>query len=124
MTSVRSNAHPAGGASLIALLAGLWLIVSPWIYGAYGNSAAWNSWVIGALIFLLGLVRMNRPAATGLSWLNSILGIWTLASPWVYGYTGRPGPLINSLCMGLVVFCAAIVGANSERMSHDRRSTL
>jgi len=30
-----------------------------------------------ALILLLGLVPMNRPAATGLSWLNSILGIWT-----------------------------------------------
>jgi hypothetical protein len=67
---------------------------------------------------------MNHPAATGLSWLNSILGIWTFVSPWVYGYTGNTGRLINSLCVGFLVFCAALVGANNERMSHDSTSTL
>jgi hypothetical protein len=73
MISASTDTHPAAGASLIALLAGLWLFFSPWIYGAYGTPNAWNSWVTGALIFIFGVVRMNRPAATGLSWLNSIL---------------------------------------------------
>jgi hypothetical protein len=123
MTSARTNAHPATGASRIVLLAGLWLFVSPWIYG-YGSSSAWNSWAIGALIFLFALIRVNRPAATGLSWLNSVLGIWTFVSPWVYGYPGHPGRAINSLFVGLIVFCAAVAGANSERMSHDRTSTV
>jgi hypothetical protein len=123
MTSARNDIHPATGASFIALLAGLWLFFSPWIYGAYGDSSAWNSWVIGALVFLCGIIRMKRPAETGLSWLNSILGIWIVVSPWVYGYTGYPGRFINSLFVGLIVFCAAIGGANSERMSHDRMST-
>jgi hypothetical protein len=124
MTPDSTDAHPARGASFIALLAGLWLFVSPWIYGAYANSNAWNSWVIGALIFLFALMRMKHPAATGLSWLNSILGIWTFVSPWVYGYTGNSGRVVNSLCVGLIVFCAALAGANSERMSHDRTSTV
>jgi len=124
MTSAKTDAHPAAGASLIALLAGLWLFVSPWVYGAYGSSSAWNSWVIGALIFFFGLVRMNRPAATGLSWFTSILGIWTFVSPWVFGYNGHPGHLVNGLFVGLIVFCAAVVAANSERMSHDKTSTV
>ena len=124
MSPVRIDAHPARGASIIALLAGLWLFVSPWVYGAYGNTNAWNSWIVGALIFLFALIRMNQPAATGLSWLNSILGIWIFISPWVFGYTGNTGPLINSLFVGFIVFCVAVVGANSERMSHDTTSTV
>lgn len=118
MTPAGSNAHPARGASLIALLAGLWLFLTPWIYGSPGSSEAWNSWIVGALIFLSALIRRRLPAVTGLSWFNSILGLWMIASPWVYSYTGWPGLLINSLCVGFIVFCAAIAGANSERMSH------
>ena len=124
MTHAGTVTYPARGASLIALLCGLWFFVSPWIYGAFANSNAWNSWIIGALIFLFALIRMNQPSATGLSWLNSILGIWTFVSPWVYDYTGNTGRFINSLFVGLIVFCAALVGANSERMSHDSTSTL
>jgi len=124
MTPAGTDAHPARGASLIALLAGLWLFVSPFTYGAFGNSNAWNSWIVGALIFLLALIRMNRPAATGLSRFNSILGIWIAVSPWVFGYTGNSGRVVNSVFVGLIVFCAGLVGANSERMSHDRASTL
>ncbi len=123
MTSATNETHPAGGASFIALLAGLWLFLSPWIYSAYGNSNAWNSWIVGALIFLFSLVRLNRPTITSLSWLSLALGIWTFISPWIFGDNGHPGHLVNSLCVGFVVFCAAIAAANSDRMSHDMTST-
>jgi hypothetical protein len=123
MTPATTETHPATGASFLALLAGLWLFLSPWIYGSYENSSAWNSWIIGALIFLCALFRRRQPTATSMSWFNSILGIWTFLSPWIYGYTGSPGRLINSLFVGVVVFCSAIIAANSERMSHDLTST-
>jgi hypothetical protein len=123
MTPARSNAHPARGASSLAVLAGLWLFLSPWIYGSYGNSSAWNSWIIGALICMFALVRRSRPAATSLSWFNSALGLWIFVSPWVYGYAGGTGRFVNSLCAGIIIFCTAIVGANSERMSHHTAST-
>jgi hypothetical protein len=122
MTPATSDFHPAKGASLIALLAGLWFFISPWILGV--SSSSWNSWIVGTMIFVFALIRRKRPAATGLSWMNSILGIWIFISPWVYGYTGTRGRLINSLFVGTVVFCAAIAGANSQRMSHDPTSTL
>jgi hypothetical protein len=124
MTLAGTDAHPARGASKIVLFAGLWLFVSPWIYGTYGNANAWNCWIVGALIFLFSRIRMYQPAATGLSWLNSILGIWTFVSPWVFGYSGNPGRVINNMFVGFIVFCAALAGANSERMSHDTTSTL
>lgn len=87
----RTDSHPAKGASLITLLAGLWLFLSPWVYGGSGSAGAWNGWIAGAVISLFALLRIIRPSATGLSWLNSILGIWIFFSPWVFGYTGHSG---------------------------------
>ena len=116
MTPERTE-MPARGSSLIALLAGIWLFVSPWVYGAYTNPNAWNSWIIGAAIFVLGAIGMSRHA-TGASWLNAILGIWTFVSPWVYGYTTNTGRFINSLCVGVIVFIVATVGARTHTMPH------
>jgi hypothetical protein len=123
MTPSRTDAHPALWASVIAGLAGLWLFVSPWIYGAEGNPSAWNSWIVGALIVIFAVARTTHPATTRLSWFNFVLGIWTFISPWIYGYAGGGGRFVNNLCVGVIVFCLAIIGATSDRMSHHRTST-
>jgi|GraSoiStandDraft_50_1057286.scaffolds.fasta_scaffold216976_2 uncharacterized membrane protein len=99
-------------ASTIVLLAGIWFFVSPWVYGAYTSSNAWNSWIIGAVIFILGCIRAARPAySTVLSWCNTVLGIWAFCSPWIYGYTGNTGRSTNSLCVGVIVFVFSIASA-------------
>ncbi|HWF07875.1 MAG TPA: SPW repeat protein [Bryobacteraceae bacterium] len=123
MTPARTGTFPASGASLLALLAGLWFFFSPWIYGAYGTANGWNGWIVGALVFLLALMRRSHPSATSLSWFNAILGIWIFISPWIVGYSGMPGRVVNSTIVGLIVFCTAVIGANSQRMSHDMTST-
>lgn len=98
-------------ASSICLLAGIWLFVSPWVYGAFTNGNAWNAWIVGGLIILFGIMRILRPAySTVLGWCNIILGIWTFFSPWIYGFAGtNGGRFINSLCVGVIVFVLAIV---------------
>ena len=112
------DAHPARGASSLTVLFGVWLFLSPWIYGVSGHASAWNSWIIGALIIIFAVIRRSHPAVTSLSWINSALGIWIVASPWVYGYVRGDGRFVNDLCVGILVFCTAIVGANSEWTSH------
>jgi uncharacterized membrane protein len=111
---------PAGSAlsvaravSTICLLAGIWLFVSPWVYGAYTNGNAWNCWIVGGFMILFGIIRIARPAySTVFSWCNMILGIWVFCSPWIYGYAGiNTGRFINSLCVGVVVFVCSIVSA-------------
>lgn len=116
--TVRSGMDPAGratsvrAASTIVLLAGIWFFVSPWVYGAYTHANAWNSWIVGAIMFILGCIRVARPLYSSvLSWCNMVLGIWAFFSPWIYGYTGNPGRFINSLCVGVVVFVLSIVSA-------------
>jgi hypothetical protein len=87
--------------------------VSPWVYGAAASPNAWNSWIVGALIFIFAATRLNRPRLASVSWLNVILGIWAFISPWIYGYAGNAGRLMNSLCVGAIVFVAALVSANA-----------
>jgi SPW repeat len=100
------------GVSTIVLLAGIWFFVSPWIYHVQGMANAWNSWIVGALMVILAAIRIGNPLTTvALSWVNCVLGVWAFISPWVYRYTPDHGRLVNSLCVGAIVFIAAIVSA-------------
>jgi ABC-type transport system involved in multi-copper enzyme maturation permease subunit len=84
-------------ASVITLLAGVWLFVSPWVYGATTQNA-WNSWIVGALMFIFALTRVNSTNSAGMSWLNTVLGAWVFASPWIFGYTGNTGSADPPVC--------------------------
>lgn len=101
-------------ASIINLLAAIWLFVSPWVYRVYSNHDSWNSWIVGGLIGILALIRLANPIGTrGLSVINLILGAWVFVSPWVYGYTVDTGRFVNSLCVGVIVFIAGLVGSSA-----------
>jgi hypothetical protein len=104
---VAETAAFAGG---INLLAGLWLIISPWVFG-YANQpgALWNSIVIGIAITILAGSR-QLGAASGWSWVNSVLGAWIIASPFVFDYVLHAGGTWNSIIVGLIV---VVLGATS-----------
>ena len=111
-TTSSSGTRLAAG---INLLLGIWLFVSPWVYGAYTNPDAWNSWIVGAIIAIMALVTINNAAGLPIfSWINVLLGAWTFASPWIYSYTGNTGRFINSLCVGIVVFIVALSAWSSR----------
>lgn len=95
-------------AAVINLLLGIWLFISPWVYGVYDNPNSWNNWIVGALIVIFASVRLSNPGGLHFaSWLNMLLGAWTFASPWIYGYTGDTSRFVNSLCVGVLVFILA-----------------
>lgn len=101
----------------INLLAGIWLFISPWVYRSYTVSNAWNSWIIGALIVIFAVSRLSNLATRGLSVVNLVLGAWTFASPWIFGYTGDTSRFVNNLCVGVIVFVLSIYGS-SVTMGH------
>lgn len=120
-TSIRAVAGgglgAAKAASTICLLAGIWLFLSPWVYGFYLNRSAWNCWVVGGFMVLFGIIRLARPAySPALSWCNMILGVWTFFSPWIYGYAAiNTGRFINSLCVGVIVFVFSLASLAASR---------
>jgi hypothetical protein len=129
MTPSVQPAKPMDGrkaASTIALLAGIWFFISPWVYNAYRMPNAWNNWIVGAIIVILAATRMGASDmmhTQWMSWINCLLGIWAFVSPWVYQYTGMTDRFVNSLCIGVILFIAAICSAMVSPHSHTPMPT-
>ncbi len=111
-------------ASIICLLAGIWFFISPWVYGTASVTNSWNSWIVGAAVVILAAIRLSNPMKTmAASWVNCILGVWAFISPWIYGYTMDHGRFINSLCVGVILFVAAITSTTSTHSTHHPVTT-
>lgn len=103
-------------ASLMVFAAALWFFVSPWAYyGGAGTTSGWNAWFVGAIMLLLALARTVRPIHTiGFSRANAILAVWVFISPWVFGYAGYTGRLVNSVSVGLFIFIMSLASAKTR----------
>lgn len=92
-------------ASGLDIIAGLWLIVSPFFL-AYGNlpRAMANDVILGIIIGILALIRFTGAFREGwISWINLLLGIWVLISPWALGYASQSVAMRNNVILGIIV---------------------
>jgi hypothetical protein len=106
------NASKSG--SSMVLTAGLWFFASPWVYGSYLLQESWNNWLVGAVIAILAIVRLSTAdlkRTQWVTWINCLLAIWILVSPWIYQYADNTDRLINSVCVGVSVFAVAMFSA-------------
>ncbi|MFB6075199.1 MAG: SPW repeat protein [Haloarculaceae archaeon] len=71
----------------ISALFGAWVFVSVFALGASG-SHYWNDLVVGAAIFILAgysfLQEASEPSVVWTSALAALLGLWMIATPFVY----------------------------------------
>lgn len=110
-------------ASGLTALAGLWLIVSPWIFGTgYRRGVIVNHPVVGILIVLLAASRfLGDPTNVWPSWATVPLGIWTLISPFVYGFASEsPALRYDSQVLGLLIIALSVWGALAGYEVEDR----
>jgi hypothetical protein len=108
----------------INTLLGIWLLVSPWVFGyhAAGWAAAWNSVIIGALIAIFaGSSFFSQHVHTGLNWINVPLALWTMISPLVYGYTANPGGLGDNLILAILISAFAICSDGATTAGENHR---
>jgi hypothetical protein len=106
----RSSVTSLKISAAINVLLGAWLVWSPWEFDSYGG-AAWNNWIVGAMILAFGAVRFFHPHGSRLlSLLNMDLGVWLILSPWVYGFAHEPSRLANSICVGILVLMFSASG--------------
>jgi len=99
-------------ASGLNVLAGIWLIIAPFVLG-YGNGDPyWNDIVFGAIVAALGLIRVSGAyRASELSWANALIGVWLFVSAFWLDGTGRAGG--NDIILGIIVFLLAIASATA-----------
>lgn len=123
----RDYAGQARTASGINVLLGIWLIISPWVFGyayASGNAPLWNSVVVGALVLILAATRFSSPhTAAGLSWTNLVLGLWTIASPWIYEYDRIGSAAWDNIATGIAIMLVALwsAGMTAAEARHRHR---
>ncbi len=94
-----------------AVVAGVWLMFSPAVFG-YGSPAAINDRIfgpIGASLAFVAIWEIVRP----LRWATIPIGSWLVIAPLVLGYDDG-GAIASSIGAGAVMVGAAFGGGTTE----------
>jgi SPW repeat len=108
----RRGGAVATGVSAVNFLAGIWLVLAPFVLdypvAGPGATARWNDIVIGGVVALVALFRMVAPDRTGgLGFVNVLPGLWLATAPFVFGYEGPA--MWNDVLVGVVVVVVALL---------------
>jgi hypothetical protein len=102
---------------IVNIVAGLGLLVSPWLLGfAAETYAARNAWIVGAAIALIAAAALYAFYEAE-EWVNLVLGVWTVGAPWVLGFSAVTAATWLHVVAGLVV---AVLAAGNIWFSHNR----
>jgi hypothetical protein len=105
LPNTRDDASRPGSA--LNMIAGFWLIVSAWVLGFNGVPVAvWDTVLVGIAVAVLAAIRLGTPGTEGLSWINLILGVWLIISPFVLGF--REAAMGNAIVLGILVLLLAL----------------
>jgi SPW repeat-containing protein len=90
-------------AAALNVLAGIWLIISPFVLGYAGADATWNPIVFGAIVGVLALARLaGGVRAAGVSWINMAIGVWLFISAFWLASSSQASWNVGIL--GVIVF--------------------
>ena len=115
-----SNAKVCDVANLIL---GAFLFFSPWIFGFEAGKASANANIAGIIIVILAIAALAAFAVWE-EWLNLIVGLWTLVSPWVLHFQGTRAMTVHVIVGIAVAILAAIelwiMSQNPPRLTTNR----
>jgi SPW repeat len=86
---------------------GLFLFVSPWLFAYANEGARIDLWASGAAVAVLSIAAIIA-FANWEEWLNLLLGLWLLVSPWVLGFTHTKAMHV-SIALGVLVAFMALL---------------
>ena len=85
----------------VILLLGIWLFVSPWVFGYPGGSpAALNAFIAGAVMAILAAFDLYKTYVWAVL-LNIVIGAWVAVSPWLVGIAADRGMTWSMAVVGI-----------------------
>jgi len=90
------------------LILGAILFFSPWIFAFEAGAQSQNAYICGVIIAVLSIAALTAFAVWE-EWLNLIVGLWTLVSPWVLGFQENTTAMTVCVVVGLLVAILAAV---------------
>lgn len=83
------------------------LLATPWLFTLTNTTARIDLWASGLAVFLISVAAIAAFAKWE-EWVNLILGIWLIASPWILGFA-HSRAMHFSIGIGLAItFLAAL----------------
>ncbi|MEW9552783.1 SPW repeat protein [Nonomuraea sp. NPDC050783] len=108
----------------LALLAGLYLAISPWVARFAGLSRLTvSNLVTGLAVAALAVGFAAAYGRThGLSWVTPVIGVWTIISPWVmYGGAAPSAAVWTNVVVGIwIVLMGLAAGGLAASGWHAR----
>ena len=77
------------------LVLGAFLFFSPWIFGFAAGAESANAFISGIVIVALSIAALTAFAVWE-EWLNLIVGLWVIVSPWVLGFAASSAAMCHS----------------------------
>ena len=96
------------------LILGVFLILSPWLLHFAPGVQSWNAWAGGGIIAVLSIAALFAFAEWE-EWLNLIVGLWILVSPWALKFSSSTDAMRTAVIVGLIV---AVIAAIELWMFH------
>jgi hypothetical protein len=105
-TAPRSQVSTASG---LNLLVAIWLFISAFVVTAYSPMVT-NNILVGIAVFILAAIRAGGAYDQGwLSWVNALLGVWTIVSPWAVMGGTQTGPSQATIISNVITGAAIVV---------------
>jgi hypothetical protein len=121
--SIDKQTRPVVRASSIAVaLLGLWLIIAPWILGAPGPRVATSGIICGGLILVCSTIRFSYRRTSAMSWINALLGAWTIGAASVFGENSGTVQTWNYTIVGIVIAGLETLSLSSSAMRPHKTS--
>jgi hypothetical protein len=92
---------------LYNLVFGLVLLLSPWLFAYASEDARVDLWTSGAVIAATSIIAVVA-FANWEEWLNLLLGVWLMVSPWALGFVHTRAMHMSIGLGAMVAFIAAL----------------
>jgi hypothetical protein len=104
---------------LASAVLGVWLMFAPSVFGTRG-AAADSDHLIGALAVTIAVIAMAEVVRAG-RFLNVLLGLWIIASPWLLAGTTSSAKWNDVIAGAVLVVLSLPRGAVRERYGNWNR---
>ena len=90
------------GVDVVNLILAAFLLLTPMMFGfASDHVAAPNAWVSGIVICAVAIAAVTKFAEWE-EWINLLLGLWVLVSPWVLSFSAQTTARWAHVGIGLI----------------------
>lgn len=99
----------------VNLILGVWLFITPFVFGMIpvAGAAAWNGYIFGGIVAVLSVWALAQPRAWE-EWVNLVIGIWLILSPFILTFTNQTAAMWNHLIVGIIVGVDALWAATAK----------